>query len=272
MKATITRSLTGIVFVALIILSLLLHPLASLSLFCILIAAAWFELVRMYPDKILPETRIPVVIILTGNFILIFLLVSGQLSPTWLIIPAMTPFLFLALYWIFDKPGSGASLPFGLGAIIYLLAGFSMIHILGFSMGTETGYTPRWILFTLYFLWMNDTMAYVSGRLMGKNHIWPAVSPGKTWEGSIGGAGFTIGLALIFSRYFHELSTGEWIAFSCIVVLFGTLGDFLESWIKRKAGVKDSGNLLPGHGGVLDRFDSFLLAIPFVTIYLNFVL
>ncbi|MCK4748427.1 MAG: phosphatidate cytidylyltransferase, partial [Bacteroidales bacterium] len=230
------------------------------------------EISRMFPDKILTGSRIPVAVLLSSNFILIFLLAGGYLSSTWLIVPAMAPFIFLAIHWISGKPGSGANVQFSLGSMIYLLAGFSMIHVLAFSIGTEAVYTPRWILFTFYFLWMNDTMAYVSGRLVGSNRIWPAVSPGKTWEGSIGGAGFTIGLALIFSRYFPELSSVEWAAFAGIIILFGTLGDFLESWIKRKAGVKDSGNLLPGHGGVLDRFDSFLLAIPFVTIYLNFVL
>ncbi|MFC2112790.1 phosphatidate cytidylyltransferase [Bacteroidota bacterium] len=267
MKDAITRSLTGIAFIAIIILSLLLHPIAYLTVFSIIIIGAWFELAGMFPGRILPGTRIPVAILLAGNFILIFLLASGSASSNWLIIPALAPFLLIAIHFIVYKPGSGASLPFTLGGMIYLLIGFSIMHILSFSMGSESGYSPRWILFTFYFLWMNDTMAYVTGRLAGKHRIWPAVSPNKTWEGSIGGAGFTIGLALIFSGYFTWLSTGEWIAFAGIVILFGTLGDFLESWIKRMANVKDSGKILPGHGGILDRFDSFLLAIPFVTIY-----
>ena len=88
------------------------------------------------------------------------------------------------------------------------------MHVLAFSMGTETEYTPRWILFVLYFLWMNDTMAYVTGRLMGKHRIWPSVSPAKTWEGSLGGALFTIGLAIVFSRFYTELSAWEWIGFA----------------------------------------------------------
>ena len=272
MKETITRSITGIGFTVLVILSLILHPLAYTSLFSIILTAGWFEICRMFPDKFFPGIRIPVAILLSSNFVLIFLLAAGHFSIIWLAIPAMAPFLFLAIHWISGKPGSHASVPFSLGSMIYLLAGFSLMHVLAFSVSTDSGYTPRWILFTFYFLWMNDTMAYVSGRLIGEKRIWPSVSPGKTWEGSIGGAVFTIGLAMIFSHYFPELSSMEWLAFAGIVILFGTLGDFLESWIKRKAGVKDSGNLLPGHGGVLDRFDSFLLAIPFVTLYLNYVL
>jgi phosphatidate cytidylyltransferase len=111
-------------------------------------------------------------------------------------------------------------------------------------------------------------MAYVSGRLFGKHRIWPSLSPGKTWEGSIGGALFTLLLGWIFSRYYVELAAWEWMVFALIVVVFGSLGDFLESWVKRTAEVKDSGNILPGHGGILDRFDSFLFAVPAVTVYI----
>ena len=272
MKETITRSLTGVVFIALIILSLVLHPLSYLILFSIACTIAWFELARMFPQRIIPGMRIPVAILLSGSFILIFLIAGEYLSPNWLLLIAIVPFLFLVIHLIVVRPGSGANLPFTLGGMIYLLAGFSIMHVLAFSMGTETEYTPRWILFVLYLLWMNDTMAYVTGRLVGKHRIWPSVSPAKTWEGSLGGALFTIGLAIVFSRFYTELSAWEWIGFAGVVVVFGSLGDFLESWLKRTAGVKDSGNLLPGHGGILDRFDSLLLSIPFVTIYLNFVL
>ena len=155
-------------------------------------------------------------------------------------------------------------------SLLYLSAGFSLMNFLAFLPGDTAGYSPRWILFTFYFLWMNDTMAYVWGRMLGKHPIWPSVSPAKTWEGALGGALFTVGLAMIFSRFLPQLSLWEWTGFAIVVILFGSLGDFLESWIKRKAGVKDSGRLLPGHGGILDRFDSFLLSVPFVSIFLYF--
>jgi phosphatidate cytidylyltransferase len=115
-------------------------------------------------------------------------------------------------------------------------------------------------------------MAYVSGRLTGRHIIWPRISPGKTWEGVVGGLVFVMGLAFIIAQYVRDLSTVEWCILGLITAIAGTVGDFLESWLKRGAGVKDSGNILPGHGGVLDRIDSLLLSAPFITLYLYLVL
>lgn len=271
MKETITRSLTGIVFVALIILSLVLHPLAYLFLFSIACTAAWFELARLFPERLSSAMKIPVAVLITGSYILVFFIAGGPLSPKWLLLPPAALVLVLVRVWMPARTGSVKNIPLITAAVIYIFAGFSIMHFLAFPIGAA-GYTPRWILFTFFFLWTNDSMAYVSGRLAGKHPVWPSVSPGKTWEGSFGGAVFTLALAMVFSHFYPELSAWEWAGFAAIVIFFGSLGDFFESWLKRKAGVKDSGKLLPGHGGILDRFDSMLLSIPFVTIYSNFVL
>lgn len=188
--------------------------------------------------------------------------------------------MFTITAWISSRNIELNSMLFLTLSVLYILAGFSALHFLAFveGTGTEPGtgshtlYDPRWIIFTLIILWTYDTMAYVSGRLAGKHPVWPSVSPAKTWEGILGGALFATGLALILSRYYPELSALKWALFAGIVILAGILGDFLESWLKRRAGVKDSGRLLPGHGGILDRFDSLLPALPLVLIYLNFSL
>jgi len=211
-------------------------------------------------------------ILLTGSFILLYFIAAGNISNILILIPAGIILSIIVFQLVHVNKGKGYGNSFIMTGMIYLLLGFSSMHFLAFSTGTEAAYTPRWILFTLCFLWMNDTMAYVSGRLMGKHSIWPSVSPGKTWEGSIGGALFTISLAIVFSRYFPELSAWEWVGFAFIVIVFGSLGDFLESWVKRKANVKDSGRILPGHGGILDCFESLLLLVPFISIHLNFLL
>ena len=111
-------------------------------------------------------------------------------------------------------------------------------------------------------------MAYVCGRLLGQHKIWPEISPKKTWEGAVGGLVFTMLLAVLMGYYAEGLTIFQWIGFGLIAVISGTLGDFLESYLKRSAGVKDSGKILPGHGGVLDRIDSLLLSVPFLTLYL----
>ncbi len=281
MKEAIIRSITGIVFASLVILSFVLHPVGYIILFSIICAGAWLEMGRMFPAHFPKGLRIPVAIFISGSFILAYFAAGAYLETRWFLLPPILLVLTTLPAGMFVRSVKIKSMLFLLGAVIYILAGFSMLHLLAFLTGTETeavfvsgagnGYSPRWIIFTFIFLWMNDTMAYVSGRLTGKHPVWPSVSPAKTWEGSLGGALFTFGLALVFSRYYPDLSTGEWSGFAGIVILFGSLGDFFESWLKRKAGVKDSGRLLPGHGGILDRFDSLLLSLPFVTLYLNLI-
>jgi phosphatidate cytidylyltransferase len=128
------------------------------------------------------------------------------------------------------------------------------------------------------FLWANDTGAYCAGSLFGRHKLFPRVSPGKTWEGSIGGAVIVLIIAAVISYFAGsdaslstlnaQLSTLKWLGLGLVVVFFGTWGDLVESLFKRTLGIKDSGNILPGHGGMLDRFDSSLMAIPAAVIYL----
>ena len=125
------------------------------------------------------------------------------------------------------------------------------------------------------FLWMNDTGAYLCGSLLGKHKLFPRISPGKSWEGSIGGGILVMAIAVLIwyltEQYgVNELSLNafEWVGLGLTVVIFGTWGDLIESLLKRTLGIKDSGTILPGHGGMLDRFDSSLLAIPAAVVYL----
>jgi phosphatidate cytidylyltransferase len=120
------------------------------------------------------------------------------------------------------------------------------------------------------FLWVNDSGAYCVGSLLGRHKLFPRISPGKSWEGSIGGAVFVLAAAWAISRFLDStmLTTLEWLGLGLVVVVFGTWGDLIESLFKRTLGIKDSGNILPGHGGMLDRFDSSLMAIPAAVVYL----
>lgn len=116
-------------------------------------------------------------------------------------------------------------------------------------------------------IWMNDTMAYIVGSFIGKTPFSP-ISPKKTWEGTIGGAVLTIAGAAIWSHYSNLYRPADWMALAACAAFAGTAGDLLESKLKRLAGIKDSGNIMPGHGGALDRFDSLLAALPFAYIYI----
>lgn len=159
---------------------------------------------------------------------------------------------------------------------ILLTAGGIVYIALGFSCFTATGFTGKEYQYEfpvgfLVLLWANDTGAYLSGRVLGRHKMFERISPKKTWEGFTGGALFSMAVSAWISAYFTLLSTWEWIGMSVLIVLFGTLGDLIESLLKRSTGVKDSGQLLPGHGGVLDRFDSLILAAPFVYAYLLWI-
>lgn len=120
-------------------------------------------------------------------------------------------------------------------------------------------------------IWSNDTFAYLSGRLFGKHKLFERISPNKTWEGSIGGALSAIGISQILAIYFKQFSKIEWAIIGVICVLFGAFGDLVESLIKRNYQIKDSGNIMPGHGGILDRFDATLLASPVLFFFIYFV-
>ena len=126
------------------------------------------------------------------------------------------------------------------------------------------------VLGFLVILWLNDTGAYFVGSLIGKHKLFERISPGKTWEGSFGGVLFALLTAWGISFIFRQLNVTQWMTLAIIIVISGTLGDLVESMLKRSLGIKDSGNILPGHGGLLDRFDAVLLSAPFVFVYLAF--
>jgi len=151
-------------------------------------------------------------------------------------------------------------------ALIYVGFPFALLADIAF----EAQYYDGWKVFGLLLLnWMNDTFAYLTGYFIGKTPFFPRISPKKTWEGTIGGSLFTFLFAWVVSNWMSCYSTHQWLTIATIVAIFGTLGDLVESMLKRSVGVKDSGAILPGHGGFLDRFDSFIVLIPFVWIALK---
>ena len=132
-------------------------------------------------------------------------------------------------------------------------------------------YNFHYVLGVILLIWACDVFAYLVGSFIGKTKLYERISPGKTWEGSIGAAILTIGSSFIIAHWFPELALKHWIIISIIVCVFGTIGDLVESMLKRQAGVKDSGRIMPGHGGILDRFDSLLFVSPFIYAYLTYI-
>lgn len=160
---------------------------------------------------------------------------------------------------------------------MYITLPLSLINILAFGSGdSEAMAEPNMLLPLSIFilLWTNDTGAYCTGSLFGKHKLFPRISPGKSWEGSIGGGVLNLIVAGLIGYWANSngevqsLNIPVWIGLGLVVVVFGTWGDLVESLFKRTIGVKDSGKILPGHGGMLDRFDSSLLAIPAAVVYI----
>ncbi|MEZ4994246.1 MAG: phosphatidate cytidylyltransferase [Saprospiraceae bacterium] len=182
----------------------------------------------------------------------------------------LSPFIFSAfIYELY----MGSELPFTniafivLG-VIYIGVPFALLDFVAFN--GEFFYADT-VFGLLLMTWANDTGAYLVGSQFGKHRLFERISPKKTWEGTIGGIVITLIIAFVLSLIFTELQTIDWLILGLIIAIFGTLGDLVESMLKRSVHVKDSGNLLPGHGGVLDRFDGFIFVLPFVTAYLLWI-
>ena len=157
---------------------------------------------------------------------------------------------------------------------MYIALPFALLNVLAFHSDETTSisqYNAILPLSIFIFNWVNDTGAYCTGMLFGKHRLFERISPKKSWEGSIGGGVFCIIASLVLAHFFPFMSVGVWIGLALTVVVFGTWGDLTESLLKRRLGIKDSGHILPGHGGMLDRFDSAILAIPAAVVYLYVV-
>jgi phosphatidate cytidylyltransferase len=147
--------------------------------------------------------------------------------------------------------------------LIYFRLDFDLMPLEKMNTFFAGAYIPVGLILLI---WTNDTMAYIVGSIIGKRQL-SKISPKKTWEGTIGGALLTMGVAVLLQKLFNVYEVQDWLVFGFCAAVFGTMGDLIESKIKRLADVKDSGTFMPGHGGFLDRFDSLLFATPFTWLY-----
>lgn len=284
-KNFIQRSLSGIVYVALLVLCV--HPIGADLLyrfFSINIAQAYlyFGLITLLTLGCLWEV--------------FNILKFGKSYERWLVFPlgAFVFYLFAKRYFGYDfyfnfrvsemlalsLIGIAAVTVFKFVQELYYDNGkliFAVIYAVlpfGFALGLpqvsfmEGGFSKE-VFYLFILIWSSDTFAYIAGRLFGKHKMAPKISPKKTWEGFAGGVLLTLVLSFFIQSYSEEMR-GNWIVVGVLVAVFAPLGDLVESQLKRSFGVKDSGNIIPGHGGILDRLDSFIICVPVV--YLYFVL
>ena len=276
MKNLIARTITGIFFVATIVIGFL-NPTAMTLLFALITAISVWEFTGLVNMR--PGVSINRFICTAAGVYFFFAMVgfSSDLTPSTVFIPYLVTLIYLLISELYAKAEDPINnWAYTMFSQLYVALPFSLLSVLAFR-ATPAGvvYTYLIPLCVFVFLWINDTGAYCCGSLLGKHKLFPRVSPGKSWEGSIGGFIFVAAAAVGIWYYTEtyglntvQLSMGEWIGLGWTVALFGTWGDLVESLFKRTLGIKDSGNILPGHGGMLDRFDSSLLAIPAAVVYL----
>lgn len=288
----IQRTLIGVLFVAVLVGGIMYSPLSFTCLFCLITALAVHEYCQLINNRPNSEVRLPTTLLIAAS---VYLFIAQVLYMTMGTMAAFAPyFLFIIgimvreLYLKRRNPmGDWAyamlsqiyiALPFSLLVWLYLF--FSQPELSTNSVllpdfvGNSEVFRASFLLplSIFIFLWANDTGAYCVGSLLGRHRLFPRISPAKSWEGFIGGLVIAALISLLIwhidSRYLAAYTVGEWIGLALVVAGFGTWGDLVESLLKRQLGIKDSGRILPGHGGMLDRFDSSLLAIPAALCYL----
>ena len=273
MKNFIIRALTGIAIVAVQVLCTYLSPISLAALFLLLTALAVHEFLGLLIKK--GKVRIGRPLIVAGScylFFAVWLNCLTEASLLALFLPYLLFIIFCCVRELYNDEGNPIV---NLGAImlsqLYVALPLSLINLLAFSDCYLYDCSIKYYVFPLamyVFLWLNDTGAYLCGSLLGKHKLFPRISPKKSWEGSIGGAIVAMASAVAVSHFFPVLNVWQWVGMALVVVVAGTYGDLTESMIKRSLDVKDSGRMLPGHGGILDRLDSMLFAIPASVIYL----
>lgn len=265
MKEIITRTLTGIVFIVTVIGSMILHPLAFFIVMGFYAAIGLYEFYQLtIPTTVQPTTYI------FGMLVYTIIGLSGlqYIDSAYLTLLAPLGFGVMAAE-LFNTKGSWQNVSYYLASYLYIILPFGLMNYFFFLAGDFSNILLLLSLFIL--VWTGDVFAYLTGSFFGKHKLFPRISPKKTWEGSLGGLFFAILASLIIFYFSGKYSISIWIGYAIVLVISSIIGDLAESMLKRNSGVKDSGTLFPGHGGVLDRFDAVLFATPFAYVFLNFV-
>lgn len=264
-----TRAITGFFFVVAMVASVLMGAGVFAVFYSALAAACLFEFYGMFAWSDTRPDRLQGTVLGFAAFALLLAIDFELLSPDYaLIILLLLPvFMVTQLFRKTAKPFEGVATT--LLGVFYVILPFYCFYRLGFLSGNFQFQLP---LGFLLMLWANDTGAYLIGRAFGKNKLFERISPGKTWEGFAGGLLSALLAGLILFQYTGDvLPRWQWLSLGVLIAVAGTLGDLVESMLKRSLNVKDSGNLLPGHGGLLDRFDGLLVAAPVTYVFLALV-
>jgi phosphatidate cytidylyltransferase len=265
LKTFLTRTLTSLVYVAVVLTGLLVHPFlfaAVFLTFTILAQLEYHRLVKMAGGEPQLWTGLLLSVVF---FITLFGFVTGFLPP--LIVFAIIPLILLVsvveLYRKKDQPM--ANIAYTLTGFLYIGFPMGLSNLLAFPLSEGKHVFYPWIFFGIVItLWLFDSGAYLVGTPFGKHRLFESISPKKSWEGVLGGSVVAMLAGVLNAWLFQTIELHIWLIISVMVIIAGTYGDLVESMMKRSIGIKDSGSVLPGHGGFLDRLDSMLFTVPLV--------
>lgn len=270
------RTLTGIVFVAVLVGATLYSPVSFILLFVVVTALTVWEFstnvnlhARASVNRLINTVAAVYLFIAFAGF-------CGDLVPSKAFVPYLISIIYLLVSELYlKKEDPLKNWAYAFASQMYVALSFSLLNVLAFQydpMTNHTQFEPIYPLSVFLFLWTSDTGAYCCGSALHKYFpakLFERISPNKSWVGSIGGGVLCMVVAVVLWHFFpNKLTLGGWLGMGLTVCVFGTWGDLVESLFKRQLGIKDSGHILPGHGGMLDRFDSSLLAIPAAVLYL----
>jgi phosphatidate cytidylyltransferase len=286
MKNLIIRALTGVIFVALLVGCIVWHPYTFAALFAVISALTTWEFGTIVNRNADLQVNRFITSVSSAYLFIAVLSYNVNLMDATVFIPYLISIMYLMISELyFDRKNNIQNWAFALMSQIYIALPFALLNTMSFVNMPDSCFLPQLVYYYWYplalfiFLWSSDTGAYCFGSLLGRHRLFPRVSPKKSWEGSIGGTLVALLASQIIATYIpfcdglqEHYSRYVWGGFALTVVIFGTWGDLVESLLKRRLGIKDSGNMIPGHGGMLDRFDSSLMAIPAVVIYIYTVI
>lgn len=268
----VQRTITGVLFVVVLVGGILLSPISFGVLFALITVLAVREFGHLVNNSGQVEINRNITGLAGAYLFLALMAFCSQVTDARVFLPYLLLLLYLMITELYlKKKNPLGNWAFTMLSQLYVALPFALLSVLAFHndpTASSVSYNPVLPLSVFIFLWLSDTGAYCVGSLLGKHRLFERISPKKSWEGSIGGGVFAVAASWLLACFFPFLNGWEWTGLALTVVVFGTWGDLTESLMKRQLGIKDSGNILPGHGGILDRFDSALMAIPAAVVYL----
>lgn len=270
MKKLVTRTITGIVLVLLMLAAILASQYSFAILFLLILTGGLIEFANLYKQSDIEPNKWLIYLISFVLFGTSFFIAKGMIGAKY----------FLGLFCFFlaimaaelyrKKPKPIENIAVTIFSIVYIALPLALMNFLVFpEILPGHVYSPKILIALFVLIWTHDSGAYLFGVSMGKHRLFERISPKKSWEGAIGGTLTALLAAVLIANYIPEIQLIHWIAIGILAVVSSTFGDLTESMFKRYFQIKDSGHLFPGHGGILDRFDSIFFAVPVVVLYLK---